>query len=76
MGAFTLRLSAIPLRNSALQRYVYPSPPFFAFFNYYAENRRVFVLFIIYIVGRISDSVIRQDHAFLLGYAALTQATI
>jgi len=26
-------------------------------------------------VGRISDSVIRQDHAILLGYAALTQPT-
>jgi len=27
------------------------------------------------LVGRISDSVIRQDHAILLGYAALTQPT-
>jgi len=27
-------------------------------------------------VGRISDSVIRQDRAILLGYAALTQPTI
>ena len=27
-------------------------------------------------VGRISDSVIRQDHVILLGYAALTQPTI
>jgi len=26
-------------------------------------------------VGRISDSVIRQDHVILLGYAALTQPT-
>ena len=27
------------------------------------------------IVGRISDSVIRQDHVIMLGYAALTQLT-
>jgi len=27
-------------------------------------------------VGQISDSVIRQDRAILLGYAALTQPTI
>jgi len=30
---------------------------------------------VISFVGRISDSVIRQDRAILLGYAALTQAT-
>ena len=37
----TLRLSALPLRFSALQSYVYPSPSFFTFFvNRAAEIRR------------------------------------
>ena len=54
------------LESSMVNSTVYPSPPFFTFF--------VSVLDLCF-VGRISDSVIRQDHAILLGYAALTQPT-
>jgi len=68
---FPLWLSALSLRDSALQRCIYPSPLFFAFFKLKPIGSGLNLCF----VGRISDSVIRQDHAILLGYAALTQPT-
>jgi len=58
----------------------YPSPPFFTFFWNHGKHgtTRKVLMFLVRVfssVGRISDSVIRQDHAILLGYAALTQPT-
>jgi len=42
-----------------------PIPPFFLHFCKSTNKGKYIKL---YFVGRISDSVIRQDHAILLGY--------
>jgi len=62
-------IRAVPLAGTKGDGII-PSPPFFTFFQALFGSGLNLCF-----VGRISDSVIRQDHAILLGYAALTQPT-